>query len=90
VNAATRLPIIIGSAGPELKDKDWLGAHNVRVALQGHQPFSAAVQAVYETLKALREGTPPSKLERIASDELLKRVTRDAEFARMGKDLLGG
>jgi carboxyvinyl-carboxyphosphonate phosphorylmutase len=90
VNAAVKLPIIIGGGGPELKDKDWLGAHNVRVALQGHQPFSAAVQAVYDTLKALREGTPPAKLERIASDELLKRVTRDAEFARMGKDVLGG
>ena len=32
----------------------------VRVALQGHAPFSAAVQAVYNTLKALRDGTKPA------------------------------
>jgi len=90
VEAAVKLPLIIGGGGPELSDKAWLGAHNVRVALQGHQPFSAAVQAVYDTLKALREGTPPAKLERVASDETLKRFTRDAEHARMTKDWLGG
>jgi carboxyvinyl-carboxyphosphonate phosphorylmutase len=90
VNAAVDLPLIVGGGGPELTDKAWLGAHKVRVALQGHQPFSAAVQAVYDTLKALREGTLPAKLERIAPDELLKRVTRDAEHAKLGKDVLGG
>ena len=41
-------------------------AGGVRVALQGHQPFSAAVQAVYNTLKALREGTKPGDLQGIA------------------------
>ena len=91
VSSAVKLPLIIGGGGgPELTDKAWLAAHNVRIALQGHQPFSAALQAVYDTLKALREGTPPSKLERVASDETLKRFTRDAEHARMTKDWLGG
>jgi oxaloacetate decarboxylase len=90
VAGAVKLPLIIGGAGGELGDRGWLGAHNVRVALQGHQPFSAAVQAVYDALKALREGAPPAKLERIASDELLKRLTRDAEHARMARDWLGG
>ena len=37
-----------------------MGAHKVRVALQGHAPFSAAVQAVYNTLKALRDGAKPA------------------------------
>ena len=32
-------------------------SQRVRIALQGHAPFAAATQAVYETLKALREGT---------------------------------
>ena len=36
----------------------------VRIALQGHQPFAAAVKAIHDTLKALRDGTPPGKLHR--------------------------
>jgi carboxyvinyl-carboxyphosphonate phosphorylmutase len=61
----------------------------VRIALQGHQPFAAAVKAVYETLKALRDGTPPSKLAGVASADLMKRVTRDDDYARWTKDFLG-
>ena len=41
----------------------YLGEQRVRIALQGHAPFAAATQAVYETLKALREGLPPKALE---------------------------
>ena len=40
----------------------WPAAHRVRVALQTHAPFSAAVQAVYDTLKALRDGVAPRDL----------------------------
>jgi carboxyvinyl-carboxyphosphonate phosphorylmutase len=35
--------------------------------MQTHAPFSAAVQAVYETLKALREGVAPREFKNIAS-----------------------
>ena len=56
------------------------GAQGVRVALQGHQPFAAAVNAVHETLKALREGTPPGELAGVAPAELMRRVTRDADY----------
>jgi carboxyvinyl-carboxyphosphonate phosphorylmutase len=85
---ATRVPLIIGSAAPDMMDLDYLSARRVRVCLQGHQPFAAAVRAAYETLKALREGTPPGKLPGVAPADLMKRVTRDAEFARWVKDFL--
>jgi hypothetical protein len=61
-SAATTLPIILGGGAPELSDRDYLASRRARIALQGHQPFAAAVKAVHDTLKALREGTPPSKL----------------------------
>lgn len=77
---AVRLPVILGGLSPELRDRDWLGAQGVRVALQGHQPFAAAVNAVHETLKALREGTPPGDLAGVAPPELMRRVTRDADY----------
>ena len=91
VSEAIRVPIITGGAGGgPLGDLDWLGAHRVRVALQTHAPFSAAVQAVYNTLKALREGTKPSDLTGIASSELMQKVTRAGEYRQWTRDFLGG
>ncbi len=85
---AVRLPLILGGVGPELRDRAWLSEHGVRVALQGHQPFAAAVSAVYRTLKALRVGTPPGELEGVAPPELMRRVTRDADYRRWMEDFL--
>jgi carboxyvinyl-carboxyphosphonate phosphorylmutase len=66
VSSAIKIPLILGGGSSQLGDLDWLAAHRVRVALQTHAPFSAAVQAVYDTLKALREGVPPRELKNIA------------------------
>ncbi|MCY3690437.1 MAG: isocitrate lyase/PEP mutase family protein, partial [Chloroflexi bacterium] len=62
VNAELNIPLLLGGAGGELSDKEWLGQNGVRVALQGHLPFQAAIKAVYDTLKALRDGVAPSDL----------------------------
>jgi len=90
VSAEIRIPLITGGGAGSLADLDWMAAHRVRVALQGHAPFSAAVQAVYNTLKALRDGTKPSELTGIASPELMQRVTRAADYRQWTKDFLGG
>lgn len=90
VSAATALPLILGGAAGELSDTNYLAARRVRVALQGHQPFAAAVQATYDTLKALRDGAAPGKLPGVASAELMGRVTRDADHAAWTREFLGG
>jgi carboxyvinyl-carboxyphosphonate phosphorylmutase len=90
IASAVSIPIFLGGAGPELSDLEYLSAKGVRVALQGHQPFMAAVQATHDTLKALRQGTPPGKLTGIASNELMKQVTREADYSAGGKQWLGG
>jgi carboxyvinyl-carboxyphosphonate phosphorylmutase len=79
ISAATRLPIVLGGAPEEMIDLDWLADKRVKIALQGHAPFAAATQAVYETLKALREGTAPKQLKGLASGELTSRATREAD-----------
>jgi carboxyvinyl-carboxyphosphonate phosphorylmutase len=89
VSSAIKIPLILGGGG-QLGDLDWLGAHRVRVALQTHAPFSAAVQAVYDTLKALRDGVAPRDLQNIASPELMRRVTRADDYQQWTKDFLGG
>jgi carboxyvinyl-carboxyphosphonate phosphorylmutase len=79
ISMATRLPIVLGGAPEEMIDLDYLRNLRVRIALQGHAPFAAATQAVYNTLKALREGSSPKELKGLASAELTGRVTREAE-----------
>jgi carboxyvinyl-carboxyphosphonate phosphorylmutase len=78
LSAATRLPIVLGGAPEELSDLGYLASRRVRIALQGHAPFAAATLAVYETLKALREGASPKQLKGVAPTELASRLARDA------------
>ena len=87
---AVDVPVILGAAGPEIQDLDYLAQSGVRICLQGHQPFMAAIEAVHATLKALREGTPPADLKGVASPELVRRVTRGDDYRRWMKDYLGG
>jgi carboxyvinyl-carboxyphosphonate phosphorylmutase len=86
---AVTLPMIVGGVGAEVMDRDYLATRGVRVCLQGHQPFAAAVQAVHDTLKALRDGVAPRDLKGVASNELMNRVTRNAEYQAWMKDFLG-
>ena len=89
VAAATRLPIVLGGFPEDMVDPTYLVGQRVRIALQGHAPFAAATQAVYETLKALRDGQPPNQLKGLASSELTGRVTRDADMKARGAGFLG-
>ncbi|MCK1733526.1 isocitrate lyase/PEP mutase family protein [Bradyrhizobium sp. 138] len=89
VTAATRLPIVLGGAPEDLSALDYLASQRVRVALQGHAPIAAATQAVYETQKALREGTAPKNLKGLASSELTARVMREADVKARSAEILG-
>jgi carboxyvinyl-carboxyphosphonate phosphorylmutase len=79
ISAATRLPIILGGAPDAMSDLGYLREQRVRIALQGHAPIAAATKAVHDTLKALREGTPPKALTGLASADLTAQVTRETE-----------
>jgi carboxyvinyl-carboxyphosphonate phosphorylmutase len=83
-----KIPIFLGGAGAELYDRDYLASRGVHICLQGHSPFLAAVRAVHETLKALRDGTPPSDIKAVASADLMKRVTREAEYDKWSEEFL--
>jgi carboxyvinyl-carboxyphosphonate phosphorylmutase len=89
IAAATTLPIVLGGAPEDINDRNYLAGQRVRIALQGHAPFAAATQAVYETLKALRDGLSPKNLKGLASSDLTGRVTRDADVKARGAEFLG-
>ena len=90
VAASVSVPLFLGGTTPEVADPDYLAARGVRICLQGHQPFMAAVHAVHETLKALREGTKPAALDNIASNDLMKQVTRGDTYRRWMEDYVAG
>ena len=89
IASATRLPIILGGAPEAMSDLGYLGEQRVKIALQGHAPISAATKAVYETLKALREGTSPKALTGVASADLTARVMREADVSARLASFLG-
>lgn len=88
IRAVTSLPLILGGVPGALMDHVFLDANGVRVCLQGHQPIQAAIQAVYMTLKALRDGTAPKDLKGLPSADLVKRVTRADDYDRWTKNYL--
>ena len=88
IHAATDIPLIAGGSG-ELSDREYLAANGVRVALQGHLSFQAMVKSVYDTLKALREGTAPADLRpNLASADLMNQVTRQDDYNRWRDEFL--
>jgi oxaloacetate decarboxylase len=89
IASATRLPIVLGGAPEELNVLEYLAGQRVRIALQGHAPIAAATQAVYETQKALRDGTAPKNLKGLPSSDLTSRVTREADVKARSADVLG-
>ena len=89
ISSVTRLPLILGGAPEAMSDPGYLGDQRVKIALQGHAPISAATQAVYATLKALREGTSPTALTRPASADLTARVTRETVVGARVAEFLG-
>jgi oxaloacetate decarboxylase len=89
IAAATKLPLVLGGFPEELVDRDYLAGQRVRIALQGHAPFAAATQAVYETLKALRDGRSPGDLKGLASSGLIGGTTREADVKARLAQFLG-
>jgi carboxyvinyl-carboxyphosphonate phosphorylmutase len=85
---AVAAPLILGGAGKDLFDRPWLASKGVRICLQGHQPFMAAVKAVFDTLSSLRNGQNPEALDGIAAPELMQRVMRDRQYQQWMKDWL--
>jgi carboxyvinyl-carboxyphosphonate phosphorylmutase len=87
VATATTLPLILGSVAGDLASAD-LAAHRVRICNQGHSPIMAAVQAIHDTMKALRDGTEPSQLKNLASSDLMKTLTHAASYDEAARNYL--
>ena len=90
IREVTSLPLLLGGSPPSRGTTSDLAADGVRIALQGHMPFQAAVRAVYETLKHLKEGGSPSDLgDRTAPPDMMAQFTRQPDYDSWRRDYLG-
>jgi len=85
---AVNVPLILGGHAAALQDRDYLASQGVRVALQGHKPFMAAVQGVYNTLRALKEGAQPADIDGAVPGDLLGTLTRNSDYVQASTDFL--
>lgn len=86
VAAATTRPIITGGLKLGLASAADLAALRVRLALQGHLPIMAALEAVRATLAAQRAGEPVTGLPEAG---FVKRMMREADYDGAVRDFLG-
>ncbi|MFM1814146.1 MAG: hypothetical protein RLZ98_841 [Pseudomonadota bacterium] len=89
IAAATHLPIILGGGGAAMATLEELAADGVAVVLRGHLPIQAATQAVYLTLKAIREGARAEGVAGLPAASLMQKATRDDEYAAWAREFLG-
>ena len=83
-----KLPLFLGGAGDDIMDLNYLASQNVSLCLQGHQPVMAAIQATYDTLKALREGVKPSDLNNRFNKKLINQWSKVDVYDQWIKDFL--
>ena len=89
VKNSISIPIMLGSTPKDINDNQYLSSMGVKIALQGHLPFMAAVKATRDTMKALVEGNQPSEVSTTALDsELINKVTKDQQFKDWFKEFL--
>jgi carboxyvinyl-carboxyphosphonate phosphorylmutase len=91
LHQAVKLPMISSRpAAGEPTDRASLASRGVRICNTGHQPISAALRAVHETLATLRAQAPATDGVKTASAELTKTATRQADYDSWARDFLGG
>ena len=89
VHARTSLPLLLGSSPADMKDRARLAALGVAVSLQSHAPFTAAIEAVYQSLKRLRIEGGAAVAPASAVDGLLDRMLRKGDYDNWARDYLG-
>ncbi len=86
--AATRLPLIIGSKHGDLT-LDQLGACGARIVLQGHAPVAAAVRALHDTYTHLYNGSAPANLrDRSATPKEMEQLVQVGRYQQWLRDYL--
>ena len=90
VHQATSLPLCVLNPPPDARnDAAFLAANGVRILMLGNPTYAIAVQAIYDALKCLKEGTALEDLKELqAPPKLLRAVNRTEELMQWQQDYL--
>jgi carboxyvinyl-carboxyphosphonate phosphorylmutase len=88
ISEAVRLPLVVAGAPEAVCDPAYLVTRRVKAWAAGHHAFAVALQALYESLRAVKDGTLSSKLPGQAPRELVERATGAADYARWIRDFM--
>ena len=93
IHAETKLPLVcgtwLGNTDRRSVDKRFLAANGLRMEQPGHLSLLASMKAMYDSLKALRDGAAPADLRpMLASPELQAQVLRKSQYNEWIKDFL--
>jgi carboxyvinyl-carboxyphosphonate phosphorylmutase len=88
VHRATPLPLCVLSPPADARTgPDFLAANGVRILMLGNPTFAVAVQAIYDSLKHLKDGGTLEDLrDRQAPQDLLRKVNRTDEFIQWQRE----
>ena len=78
----------LGGGAKDMRDPPWLASQGVPFLLRGHHTFTASVQAIHDTMQALRDGVEPEDVTGIATQGLMRTITNGEEYARQSKEWL--
>jgi oxaloacetate decarboxylase len=81
IRERVRMPILLGAVPASLSDRSALATYGVRICLQGHKPFLAAVRACREALETLASGGRPEDIPTPES-KLMAQMTRRSDYDR--------
>jgi carboxyvinyl-carboxyphosphonate phosphorylmutase len=90
VHQVTSLPLCVLNPPAEARnDAAFLSANGVRILMLGNPTYAIAVQAIYDALKRLKEGTALEDLRGSqAPPELLRAVNRTEELMQWQRDYM--
>lgn len=88
--AAPAMPItVLGPPAGVREDAAFCAANNVRIIMLGNPTYQAAVQAIHDTLRFLKDGGDAAGLKgKLADAALTREVIRADEFERWQRDYL--
>lgn len=93
VHAATNLPLITGGSGTDVGKEHggerFLAANGVRIASLGRVPLLASMKAIYDSLKAQRDGKSEAEIASfIAPRDLEARIAWESQYDEWIKEYL--
>jgi oxaloacetate decarboxylase len=90
ISSAVTLPLILADATGPFSDLSYLASRNVRLWSAGHHVFALAVNALYDAMKATRDGTLPARPAGAAFSEVMDRLLRVRDYQVSTEQFLGG